>query len=227
MASPAAAQSNWVRKEVAWWLANRSAGRMLLAWTGGSLAWDSDAEDFDWDRTDALPPELAAAFTSMPRWIDLRTLTPDEVTEATTGAGRSGLRLGDIVAEFAAPIPGMTKDALVGEHLRQRRRTRRLVWRVGTVLALLTVLATAAAGLAWVQRGRAQVQTRVATARGLVAEAESIRDRAPRTALMLGVAANDIRPSSETATGLVDTVASTRLAGLLTAHTGPSTLVAS
>src|SRR5258708_3288046 len=40
MASPAAAQSIWVQKEVAWWLANRSEQKFLIALTEGEIAWD-------------------------------------------------------------------------------------------------------------------------------------------------------------------------------------------
>src|SRR5262245_39768793 len=46
LASPGAAQSKWVNDEVQWWLEHRSPDRLLIVWTGGTLAWGKG--DFDW-----------------------------------------------------------------------------------------------------------------------------------------------------------------------------------
>src|SRR6266511_820801 len=70
MASPEAARSPWVRKEVGWWLQHRSADRLLIVLTSGQLAWDSAQDDFEWSRTDALPEEvLRGAFAEEPFWV--------------------------------------------------------------------------------------------------------------------------------------------------------------
>lgn len=50
LASPHAATSPWVGKEIQWWLRNRSAERILIGLTSGHLAWDAAAGDFDEDR---------------------------------------------------------------------------------------------------------------------------------------------------------------------------------
>jgi hypothetical protein len=42
MASPGAARSPWVNREVAWWLANKSPQRLLVVLTEGEFAWGSD-----------------------------------------------------------------------------------------------------------------------------------------------------------------------------------------
>src|SRR5437870_5504712 len=55
MASPAAAQSLWVGREVEWWLANRPAKSILILLTDGEIRWDPEAGGFDWNRTTALP----------------------------------------------------------------------------------------------------------------------------------------------------------------------------
>src|SRR4051812_46142417 len=39
MASPESACSDWVRKEVCWWLANRTPSTLLVLLTDGSVAW--------------------------------------------------------------------------------------------------------------------------------------------------------------------------------------------
>jgi len=47
MASPDAADSRWVDREVSWWLANRSVRRLLIVLTEGELAWNQLTGDFD------------------------------------------------------------------------------------------------------------------------------------------------------------------------------------
>jgi len=43
LASPAAARSDWVRREVDWWLANKDINRLLTGVTGGDINWDPHA----------------------------------------------------------------------------------------------------------------------------------------------------------------------------------------
>src|SRR6266480_6020386 len=46
LASPEAATSPWVNKEVAFWLEHKSADTLFVAVTDGELAWDNAAGDF-------------------------------------------------------------------------------------------------------------------------------------------------------------------------------------
>jgi WD40 repeat protein len=171
MACPESAASHWVRQEVAWWLDNRPAARILIAWTDGDLKWNDEEMDFDWTITDALPRQLSKAFSHEPRWINLSTLRGTKPTATTTS---SVPRLGDIVAEFAAPIRDVPKDALVGEHHRQRRRLRRTVFTVVATLLALTLLAGSAGVVALQQRNTALQQSRIAVARLLAATSDSL-----------------------------------------------------
>jgi hypothetical protein len=57
LASPEAATSHWVQKEVDWWLANRSASNILILLTEGEIEWNSSANDFERSRTTALSPK--------------------------------------------------------------------------------------------------------------------------------------------------------------------------
>src|SRR3954449_1084957 len=72
LASPEAAQSKWVRREVSHWLATKPAGRLFIVLTGGELVWDETAGDFDWTKTTSLPQELRGASPAEPLWVDLR-----------------------------------------------------------------------------------------------------------------------------------------------------------
>ena len=129
MASPEAAKSPWVDREVSWWLAHRSAQRLLIVLTGGELLWDGSAGDFDWAATSALPPALGGAFAEEPRWTDLGRLRDAGHVDG------SNPRLRDCVADVAAAVRGMPKDLLVGEHIRQHRRALRLARGGVTALA--------------------------------------------------------------------------------------------
>src|SRR3954469_18843715 len=72
LASPGAAQSLWVGREVEYWLEHREPERMLLVLTDGEIVWDEAAGDFDWERTTALPRTISGAFGEEPRYTDLR-----------------------------------------------------------------------------------------------------------------------------------------------------------
>jgi WD40 repeat protein len=193
VASPAAAASPWVRLEVSWWLANRSVDRMLIAWTDGDLAWRDG--DFDWERTDALREELSGAFAEEPRWIDLRTFRTEAASTATP-------KLGDLVAEFAAPVRNVPKDTLVGEHIQQRRRARRAVQTTVAALAALTLAAAGAAVFAFQQRAAAVDQRDAALANQMVAEAATIQDTQPGLARQLLAAARNLKLTPEVSAAL-------------------------
>ena len=212
MASPHAARSLWVRKEVEWWLANRPADRILIAWTSGRLLWDDGARDFLWttdeNGTDALPAELAGVFTSVPRWIDLRhlngTFGAERAGQRTHGrTRRRGLQLGDLVAEFAAPILGMAKDELVGEHIKQRRRTRRTIQGVIAGLTALALFASAAAAVAVVQRQDALLRLDIATSRQLAADAGLKLNSDPQLSALLSLAAFTVHDTPEARAALL------------------------
>ena len=151
MASPASASSAWVRKEVGWWTEHRDSTRILIALTDGTIVWGES--DFDWSSTDALPPELSRAFVEEPVWVDLRMLRPSNTASIT--AATTPPDLGDVVAEFAAPIMNRDKDELIGKHIAERRRTRRLVGSVLVIMAVLIIVAAAGAVVARDQRDEA------------------------------------------------------------------------
>lgn len=220
MASPASAQSAWVQKEVEWWKAHRTVEHMLITLTAGSIRWVGD--DFSWDDTDALPRALSGVFEEEPLWIDLRKLRPAAGAPERL-AERPGL--GDIVAEFAAPILGQDKDALVGEHVRRQRRIRQVTRGVVAALSGLLLLTSVAAIVAFNQKSEADRQRRVAvnqaqiaTSRLLLAQADTARQRDPRTALLLGIAARNLNDDGQTRAGLVRTLTGTRYAGSVIGH---------
>jgi len=117
VASPAAAVSPWVQKEVAWWTMHRGTRGMLIVLSGGELIWNSESRDFDWTQTTALPPNLSGQFTDEPLWVDFRWASKEQQLTLRNSQFRSAL------LDVAAPLHGRAKDDLDGEDVRQYHRT--------------------------------------------------------------------------------------------------------
>jgi WD40 repeat protein len=224
MASPSSAASIWVQKEIEWWILNRDPDRILLAHTDGVIKWSGS--DFDWGATTAIPRQLSGSFTQEPFWVDLRKLRPDKETSAKP-------KLGDIVAEFAAPIRGRDKDTLVGEHVRYQRRTRRLVQAIIASLTSLLLIAVVAAGVAIAQANAADAQRReallqrdIATSRLLAANADLATGTDPQLAALLAAAAFAIHDTPEARTSMLrqlenQTRGRARMERYISVDTGP------
>lgn len=133
MASPEAAASHWVNKEIAYWLDHKSTETLLIALTDGDLAWDAAAGDFMKRETLPLPPALSGRFPSEPKWIDLRAYRH--------GANPRDSHFVEAGADFAAAIHGMPKEDLLSQEVRQQRRALRLAWSAAGSLLLLAGLA--------------------------------------------------------------------------------------
>jgi type II secretory pathway pseudopilin PulG len=211
MASPDAALSPWVNREVAWWLANKSSQRLLVVLTEGEFAGEDHSGHGD-EATVALPPALRGALVETPRWVDLRGLHDvDQVDQASP-------RLRECVADVAAAVREVPKDMLVGEHIRQHRRTMRLARGGATALAVFLIAALVAAVVAVGQRNQAREQARIATARQLIAQADAVRLTDPRSALLLSIAAHRIYANNETRSNLVNGITTTQYIRTLTGH---------
>ncbi|MEU4242447.1 TIR domain-containing protein [Actinoplanes sp. NPDC026619] len=134
LASPEAAGSPWVNREIEHWMATKSADRILPVVTDGEWAWDDDRGDFTEDST-AVPAALRGVFGEEPFFLDLRWARGSEHLSLHHS------RFRDAIAQLAAPMHGLSKDELEGEDVRQHRRAKRL--RSGAV-ATLVVLALVA-----------------------------------------------------------------------------------
>jgi WD40 repeat protein len=167
LASERAAASKWVGREIQHWLANHSPDDLQLVLTDGEIFWSRDDDDFDWDRTTALPEALRGAFEEVPRYIDARWTRMHPNLSLEDPAFR------ELVADLAAPVHGRQKDELIGEHVRQHRRAVRLARAAIVTLTVLLAAAVIAAVVAVRARDRAEEQARVATARQLAAEAHA------------------------------------------------------
>jgi hypothetical protein len=119
LASPEAAASRWVDKEVAYWIENNSVETLLIGLTDGELIWDDATSEFASvdGKSPPLPAALAKQFSSEPKWVDLRPYR-----EGTrNAASKRDTKFTELVANFAAAIRGLPKEDILSEELRQQR----------------------------------------------------------------------------------------------------------
>jgi WD40 repeat protein len=159
--TPDAAASDWVNKEIDYWLERKDPDRIIPVLTDGMFAWqDGDVSG------DAVPPSLLGTFADEPRWVDLRfARTEDQLDLKNPGF------LGAI-ADIASAIRGVPKDELESEEVRQHRRTVRTVAAAGVALLALVLLAGTAAVFAIGQQNRASDLAEQEAAARLEAEAQ-------------------------------------------------------
>lgn len=157
LASPDAVQSDWVRKELAWWIEHRQVSTLLLVLTGGDLVWDRVQSDFDWTHTSAVPDLLHGKCSDEPLYVDLRW------AESAAELTLQNTRFLDAILDLASPLHGKAKNDLAGEEVRQSRIVRSAMGSAVIIFAVLAVVA-------WYQRGEALTQKQIAVERQQLAE---------------------------------------------------------
>ncbi|MGW5142252.1 hypothetical protein ACWEPH_24590 [Nocardia beijingensis] len=187
VASPEAARSEWVDREIEWWLANRSPETILLVLSAGSLFWDEEAGDWDRARSTALPPRLFGVFASEPVYKTIKWRAD------AYGVPRPDIDA--IAVGIAAVIRGVSEADLKSEGYQQTKRNLRVANIAIGALVMLLVAALVAAFIAWVQSNRAEEQARIATARLMASVADTRMATDVRAALLLAVAAYRLDPS--------------------------------
>ena len=200
LCSPEAARSEWVDKEVAFWLAHKSASCLLPVLTDGELVWDAAARDIDFVRSTAVPPSLKGVFAEEPRHLDLRW-TKDQSSAIALSLQNSQFK--DAVADLAAPIHGVAKDDLVGEDIRQHRRTRTIARAAVATLTALLIAAVVSAVIARSNAVRAEHRRIDADAQRLGLEASSVPGP-PDLAFTLAAEGFRLRATDATAEALTN-----------------------
>jgi WD40 repeat protein len=197
MASPQAARSAWVQREVEHWLETHDVGSVLIVLTEGDIRWNRDDGDFDASATTALPRGLFGRYANEPLWEDVRTV------RTLVRRGQRNDRLRDTARSIAATLYGLPKDQLDSEDERESRRARRFLQGSITGLVLLTILSVVAAVVAIGARNNATAQLRIATARAVAGEADNLATREPALSAQLALVAHGLDPSPQTTSALM------------------------
>jgi WD40 repeat protein len=165
MASPEAAKSKWVQAEIDEWLKlkNNSFDNLSIVLTDGAIVWDSEANEFDWEKTTALSSKLKATIKSEPSYVDFRWARDSEDLSLRNS------RFLKSIGKLAAAVRGEQVDALVGEDVRQHRRFKFIAKVIILALLILSISTGSAAYYAFQQANIAKEEK---------AEADRQRDEA-------------------------------------------------
>ncbi|OZF39318.1 hypothetical protein CH294_07565 [Rhodococcus sp. 14-2483-1-1] len=205
LASPEAAESVWVNKEINWWRSNRDADRILIVQAKGEVVWDYQVNDFSSRLSTAVPGALYGAYAEEPRWIDMRWFseTPD--------IAPSDPRFDERLADIAATVRGVDRDRLVGENVRLHRRALLLARVSIAVLISLLLVAVVAGVVAIAQARNAESQLRVATSRLLSSTAQAEAATDIESARLYAVEAYRLHADDQSRAALLGTASSSPL----------------
>ena len=174
-----AASSEWVGKEIEHWVGNRDSSKILPVVTDGEFGWaDGDVTG------SSVPPALQGVFSEEPRWVDLRFARGEDQLDLKNPDFSAA------VADVASAVRGVPKDELASEEVRQHRRTLRIAWAAGILVAVFAM----AAVLFGVQ---ARQQASAARAGQLAADAVNALERDPELATLLALEAASTSPKDE------------------------------
>jgi WD40 repeat protein len=232
MASPQAAKSKWVDREIQHWLAKdpEAKDRILIVLTEGELFWDSQSNDFDWQRSTNVSKVLSGVFKEEPRYLDLRWARSETQLDLRHSQFRNA------IADIAAPIHESDKDDLESEDIRQQRLTLRIAWTAGIGLVVLLAiamiagffaqrnanLARAEAALRAKQQAIAEEQRQIAVAGRLAAQARNRMIDNPPLSLLLALESQKIAQTDEAAQLIAELpYYYPPQAEIFSAHTGP------
>ena len=149
-----------------WWMDNREHDHLLVVLADGTGTWDTAANDWAIGRDRGAGTAAERVRRSHRRWIDA-TWTRD-----TTHLDRRDGRVLNLLAEIAAPVQGTTKDAVVGEELRQRRRTVRTAIGAAALLLVLTIAGgDRCVRRRWINATRPRAGVNESLSQGLAAQA--------------------------------------------------------
>ncbi len=156
LASPAAAQSRWCKKEVAYWKEHKSMDHFLIVLTEGELFWDESRSDFDWTKTTSIPENLSGALHNEPLYVDFRNKISKEDLTLQNPEFKSKTVL------LAATLHGKAVGDMVGEGVKQHKRTLLIRNSAIAVLSALLIASGFLTHYAFEQKEIAEEQTKEA-----------------------------------------------------------------
>ena len=192
LASTLSAKSGWVQQEIQWWLQNRTAEKLVICLTDGVILWDKPARDFDWEKSNAIPPILKAVYSAEPLYADFRP------AKAANKFANSDPVYRDALLDVASPLMGRPKDDLDGEDIRLHRRAERIAWAAALFIFVLGLIAVIGVNLA-------HERQKIAASRALASEATThVDDRS--LAMLLSIESRRIADTVESRRSLLTAI---------------------
>ncbi len=139
LGSPLSAHSDWVNKEISYWLESHTSDTILIVLTGGVIEWDAENKRFRTENN-ALPTALFEEFKETPFYVDLRQSKSEQDLTLDNPIFKKE------VLKVAAKLHGMSPIDLASEEVTVHRKMMRIRnYAIGT-LAFLFVGALVACG---------------------------------------------------------------------------------
>lgn len=134
VASPGSAKSNWVDAELNHWLKVNGSDSILIILTDGEIVWNESGNDFDWEKTSALPSSLRNKFKYEPLYIDLRW------AKAKEDITLHNIKFSHAVAMLSATIQNRSLDEITGADVNIIRTSKRIRNVEITILIILLLV---------------------------------------------------------------------------------------
>lgn len=183
LASPQAACSMWIDKEITYWLKHKGIDSLILVLTDGQLVWDEERGAFDPELSNALPSVLLDRHAGVPLYVDLSSFKGPEQISISNSA------FAEAIHPLAAELHDKSVQELFGEIEKNHRRA--LLLRNAAIASLAALLAIAVvAGLNFLE------QKKIAESRLLAIRAEdAAEDGEHHLSLLLARASMDRHPT--------------------------------
>ncbi len=183
MASPQAAASKWVQKEIKFWMDNKSIDSFIIVVTDGSLKWSDEKKSFLKTDDCCLPEFLLNEFAEEPLYVDMRNLRKQDEPSL------NNIPFKNEVLKIAAKLHNKEPKDLAGDEITEHRKTIKLRNAAIFTLSILILLAAGGAWMANKKSAEALKEKNTAQANYLISEAQREVAIDPTSALKLAIVA--------------------------------------
>jgi DNA-binding beta-propeller fold protein YncE len=186
LASPKAANSYWINKELEKWCSihyseENGLQNIFIAITSGEILWDNSINDFNKEKTDCIPSILSNKFKEEPLFIDLREYVSNDLKQID----QKSPAFISATTKIIGAILGKTPREIESE---ETKRNKNIKWALFFFIGILLLLILSSLLLFWrgnekdkiVDSERNKVQ-----ANQLISEAKTILETDPTLALRL------------------------------------------
>ena len=171
LASPEAAQSEWVQDELEFWCSTEERlQRLIVVLTAGHILADPGTKLVDWQQTNALPQIIASRIVFIPLYVELSWARTEEDQSLLNPDYKKAVNL------IVATLRNMDPIELSGVEILQHRRNVRIRNTFIASIIMLAIGLAIVAGFAWDQMRKAQW-------RAIYSEALRLSDTSPNMAI--------------------------------------------
>lgn len=128
MASSQSANSEWVGKELEFWLQNKSLDNLIIVITKGELNWDNNNKTFKEIKDNCIHNSLFTVFKQEPFYIDLRQLkSEDDLSLKNSIFNKEVLKI-------VAALYGKAQKEIAGDEVKTQKRVKQFTLIIITML---------------------------------------------------------------------------------------------